>query len=210
LYPKDKMPTTIQTLTTPESELLIKALWEDTDESCPQWRQIRNVTMAMLMLDAGLRVGEVVQLIISDLWIIGKPASALCVRQEVAKCHKERTIPLTVRSQRMIELLFTFFWYKADEIYNYNAWQRPYSFLSLSTRQVERIIRDGSRACLGRSIHPHTLRHTFATRLMRVTDIRTVQTLLGHSSLTSTQIYTHPDANDLHDAIHDMESGKTS
>jgi len=201
------MPTGIKTLTTLESELLIEALWKQNIQLCSRWRQMRNATIARIMLDTGLRVGEVVQLLIADLWIIDKPATALCVRQEIAKCHKERTIPLTIRSQGMIKLLHTNFWYKAHPQYNYNAWQQPLSFLSISTRQVERIIGNGARACLGRSINPHMLRHTFATRLMRVTDIRTVQTLLGHTSLTSTQVYTHPDSNDLHNAIEKMENG---
>ena len=50
-----------------------------------------------------------------------------------------------------------------------------------------------------------TLRHTYATRLMRVTNIRTVQVLLGHRRLSSTQIYTHPDQEDKDKAIDKMQ-----
>jgi len=52
-----------------------------------------------------------------------------------------------------------------------------------------------------RRIHPHVLRHTFATQLAKVTNIRVVQELLGHSSLESTQIYTHPDMNEAREAV---------
>ena len=53
-------------------------------------------------------------------------------------------------------------------------------------------MRKATLQVLGRSYSPHALRHTFATRLMRKSDIRTVQEALVHSSLSSTQIYTHP------------------
>ncbi|GAH69734.1 unnamed protein product, partial [marine sediment metagenome] len=53
--------------------------------------------------------------------------------------------------------------------------------------------------------HPHMLRHTFASKLMRVTSMRTVQELLGHSSITSTQIYTHPNEDDKKKAIKGLD-----
>jgi len=75
----------------------------------------------------------------------------------------------------------------------------------LSERHVQRIISSASVKAFGRSINPHVLRHTFGTRLMRVTDMRTVQELLGHKSLASTQIYTHPNEQDKHKAIQNMD-----
>ena len=63
----------------------------------------------------------------------------------------------------------------------------------LSRQSVWQIVQDaGARAGLGRSVHPHTLRHSFATHLLQGgADVRTVQELLGHASVTTTQIYTH-------------------
>ncbi|GAH73030.1 unnamed protein product [marine sediment metagenome] len=61
---------------------------------------------------------------------------------------------------------------------------------------------------LGRPVHPHILRHTFASRLMRTTNARIVQELLGHQHLSTTQIYTHPNQDDLKKAIEQLGQGE--
>lgn len=69
----------------------------------------------------------------------------------------------------------------------------------LSVTTVQRIVRAaGERAGLGRRVHPHILRHSLATALLRRgCDIRYIQTLLGHASVATTQIYAHVDLSDL-------------
>jgi site-specific recombinase XerD len=90
----------------------------------------------------------------------------------------------------------------------------PYLFISyshvgedghLSTNAIEELVRKYAKLVgLNKKVTPHTLRHSFATSLIKKwADIRSVQTLLGHSSITTTQIYTHVDDKHLQ-KVHDL------
>lgn len=79
--------------------------------------------------------------------------------------------------------------------------------LRLTPRSIQRIVKHYAlKAGIVKSVHPHTLRHSFATDLiMNGADIRSVQEMLGHSSITTTQIYTHitnPHLKEIHQAFH--------
>lgn len=157
--------------------------------------------MFLCMLDAGLRVGEVVQLKVTAFVFAGSPATALNVPAAIAKGGSERTIPLSDRLQAAIVVMMK--WWNPSDLPTFEA----YAFVprkggtALTSRQVQRIIFLTGKKAIGRKVHPHELRHTFATRLMRTTNSRVVQQLLGHKQLTSTQIYTHPNGDDLLAAI---------
>lgn len=190
-----------KTLTDTECQQLLEALCTRDGTPKQKRRGIRNYTIALCMLDAGLRVGEVVRLLVSDLWFKDAPVVSILVGPDVAEKSCDRQVPVTNRLSAAIEQAASFYW-DNTQLQPDSSQARPCSLaFRLSTRQIERIISSAAIKSLGRSIHPHVLRHTFATRLMRKTNTRIVQQLLGHKRLSSTQIYTHPNQQDLASAI---------
>lgn len=199
------MSATPKTLTSEQCHLLLDIL-QNTDGTPKQVRRgIRNHTLALVMLDAGLRVSEAIGLEVGDLIFNNAPVTSLLIRPEIAKNHKERSVPVSARLSEAISQMFMSYWSDHYKNGQHKAFTSGRSDNSLTRRQVYKIISSAAIAALGRSVKPHTLRHTFASKLMRVTDMRTVQELLGHKNITSTQIYTHPNEQDKHKAIENME-----
>jgi len=194
-----------KTLTAQECDSLLVALLNKDGTPKQLRRGIRNHTLALLMLDAGLRVSEAIGLNVTDLIFNNAPVNSLLVRQEIAKNHKERLIPISTRLSEALEEMFLAYWSDHYKNGQHRAFTSGRGDKSLTRRQVHNIISNASISALGRSVYPHVLRHSFASRLMRVTNMRTVQELLGHSNITSTQIYTHPNEQDKHKAISNMD-----
>ena len=197
-----------QALTVLEAEKLLDVLLSDTGTLKQKHKGIRNYTIGLFMLDAGLRVGEVTQLLITDCMFNSEPVTSIIIRPEIAKNDKERQIPLSGRLRNALKMMGRHFWSLHAEYGTAYAFYETQKRAPLSTRQVERIIHEAGLVAFGKPVHPHMLRHTFATKLMRVTDIRTIQTLLGHDQVSSTQIYTHPDDRDLKNAIDRLDNGE--
>ncbi|MBA7563121.1 Tyrosine recombinase XerC [subsurface metagenome] len=198
------MTTTPKTLTITECHQLLDALLCKQGTQKQLRKGIRNYTMALLMLDAGLRVGEVVQLQDYDLYFNCLPVESIIIRPEIAKNKRERTVPVSTRLSNALKEYSEYFPTTIEEIMTSFVFHRSNICCPLSTRQVERIIRAAAMKSIGRPVHPHMLRHTFGTRLMRKTNSRVVQELLGHARMSSTQIYTHPNSDDLKKAIREV------
>jgi integrase/recombinase XerC len=148
----------------------------------------RDLALLELLYASGLRVGELTGLDWGDLDLDARTVRVL------GKGGKERMVPFgkpaAAALQRWLEV-----WEKIRR--STSATEEPV-FLNfrggrLSARSVRRILdRYVESAALAAGIHPHTLRHTFATHLLEGgADLRTIQELLGHSSLSTTQRYTH-------------------
>ncbi len=195
-----------KTLNVTEQHQLLDALLERNASSVKFHKGVRNYLIACLMLEAGLRVGECVQLEVQDLYFKGLPAKSLVVRTEIAKNKQERIVPV---STRLMQAITTYsqqnLWLSqmdiGHKVFTLTADSKP-----ISTRQVERILFRAGMSGLNRPVNPHMLRHTFASKLMRVTDMRTVQELLGHSNMSTTQIYCHPNEDDKRTAIENIDN----
>ena len=188
-------------LTVTESHQILNFLLQPVGEVIILRKCLRNYALGVFMLDAGLRVSEVARLRQGDLLFEGQPVEALLVRADIAKRRQERTIPLSTRARDAIDGMANRCWdFIQDDSVKW-AFSGTTYLSHITPRQVQRIIGNAALKSIGRKIHPHILRHTFASRLMRRVNARIVQELLGHKNLTSTQIYTHPNGDDLKDAI---------
>jgi len=162
--------------------------------------------IATLLADTGLRVSELCGLVIADLWLLDGPVHALDVRAAIAKNKKARIIPLTPRSVVCIQELHDYYWDLSANPTIEPAFTAARSMRPLGPRSIQRILEHYGQSLLHKHLTPHMLRHTFATRLMTRCPVAVVQQLLGHSNLSSTQIYTHPNHVDLQNAIDALNS----
>ena len=164
-------------------------LSKDTDNAL----LVRDKAMFELMYSCGLRVSELASLDMGDVYF---EYDELRV---VGKGRKERLLPLG--RQAKISLLD---WLTVRENYSKDGDKKGPLFLSnrsnrISVRTVQsRLDLWGRVLGFGTSLHPHMLRHSFASHILESSgDLRAVQELLGHSNLSTTQVYTHLDFQQL-------------
>ena len=200
----------VKTLSDAEATALVRSLEPRHQVFRQNLPRTRNHLMILLMLDAGLRVGETVQLTTSHLDPDLPLISVLNLPGSITKSKQPRSIPLSERCQVALNAHFA-------HLCRFLSSPRPfYIFFSycpsehLSSRQACRLVANQGLIALHKSISPHMLRHTFATKLLRGSNTRVVQELLGHKSLSSTQIYTHPDSQDLRKAIDALKAPEAS
>lgn len=199
------MSKTPTILTLDETERLLNALKYPQGQRSLSPTNFRNYLMALFMLDAGLRVSEVIQLKRYMICLQNRPVQTLTVEGIIAKNHKPRLIPMSERLKQEIGLMIDTMWIHVPEASTYYVFHSGNIKKHITARRIQQIICAAGMNTLGRRVWPHVLRHTFATRLMRVTSTRVVQELLGHKNLTTTQIYTHPNSQDLLNAIDGMQ-----
>ena len=161
-----------QVLTLDEIELMIDTATET-----------RNKAIIALMYSSGLRVGEIINLAPSDIY--------MSTMQVHVRCSKNHGDHWTVLSERALELLKQY-WYenpqKRDMLFV--SLRKPYT--PLRTSGIESMIKKIGKEAGIKNIHPHLLRHSFATHLLEAgVSIQYIQAMLGHRSPHSTQIYMH-------------------
>ncbi len=170
----------------------------------PDRRIDRNKLIFLLMLDAGLRVGEVCHLRKENLILKETFCQAVTVPMDITKTHQRRIVPTTERLRIAIMSMQENWWIPLG------VYPEAYAFFvtdpmkPITVRQIQRMINYVTTQAIRRPCHPHVLRHTFGTRLMRQAPISVVQELLGHKRLSSTQVYMHPNTLDLKTAIDKM------
>jgi len=158
---------------------------------------IRNHAILELLYATGARASEVVDLKLSNVSL--ENAHVRCF----GKGSKERMVPLTSKACEALAVYIE----RARPVLT-RTMNKPNLFLSyhgrpMSREDIWRIVNDAARlAGIHKHIYPHLLRHSFATHLLEGgADLRVVQQLLGHESISTTQVYTHVDRNRL-SAIH--------
>ena len=162
----------------------------------------RDKTIILLMYSSGLRISEVVNIKLNDLNLSDSFISV------IGKGNKQRVIPIGEKALEMINLYINNF--RAKFLKKRDS--KGFLFLNnrgekISRVSIWKIIKKYSNILdNNKNITPHIFRHSFATHLLEVgADIRAVQMMLGHSDITTTQIYTHLDKSylkEIHKSYH--------
>jgi len=179
-------------LSVSEIELIVKNL----DLSHPQGH--RNRAIIETLYGSGLRVSEIVNLNLSNLFLKES------LIQVTGKGNKQRLVPMGSVSKKYLKIYI-------KQIRGFQKIDNKYQDLVFLNRNGKRLTRQmiftlirslASKAKIDKKIGPHTFRHSFATHLLENgADLRTIQVLLGHESITTTEIYTHLDTHHLKQII---------
>jgi integrase/recombinase XerD len=189
-------PKTSRKLPDTLSILEINSLIEAIDLSKAEG--MRNKAMLEILYGCGLRVSELTSLKISNLFL------DIDFIKILGKGDKERLVPIGSEAIKFLRIFI-------EEVRVHIAvkpGKEDFVFLNMRGNPISRvmvflIIKDlAKKAGINKSISPHTFRHSFATHLIEGgADLRAVQEMLGHESITTTEIYTHLDRDYLRDTI---------
>lgn len=162
-----------------------------------KWEGQRNKAIIEVLFSCGLRVSELVNLKLSDIFEEEKFIRVL------GKGSKERLVPISPQALKELH-----YWYLDRNIMNIKPGEEDFVFLNRRGAHLTRtmilimIKQTAQNAGIQKTISPHTLRHSFATALLKGgADLRAIQAMLGHEDIGTTEIYTHIETSDLRDAI---------
>lgn len=157
----------------------------------------RNKTIIEILYGTGIRVSELINLKLSNIFFKEN------IIKVIGKGNKERFVPLGEIASNELKIYINNrnrlkIDSKSSDILFLNRYGR-----GLTRSMIFKIISDASkRVGLDKKISPHTLRHSFATHLIKNgADLRTIQMILGHESITTTEIYTHLDTLHLEEVL---------
>jgi len=174
----------------------IAAMIDSIDRSKPEG--MRNVAIFETLYACGLRVSELVGLRLSDLFFKEE------LIRVVGKGNKERLVPINSLARKMINI------YREEVRIHLPIKKGSEDILFLNRRgaalsraMIFNLVKDAAASAgIRKNISPHTFRHSFATHLVKHgADLRAVQEMLGHESITTTEIYTHLSQQQLRDTI---------
>jgi integrase/recombinase XerC len=162
-------------------ELLAAPARVAKNRAAPVWMPLRDVAIMELFYSSGLRLSELAALDVSDVDLYTESVRVL------GKGRKERVCPIGLPALEAISR------YRAAANVHSGPLFISKSRRRMSTRSIWLVLKRYLRhTSIPISISPHKLRHSFATHMLdRGADLRSVQALLGHASLSTTQIYTH-------------------
>jgi len=194
-----EMPALTRKLPSVLSLVEIEALFTVIDHSTSDGA--RNRAIIEVLYSSGLRVSELVNLKFSHY------LSELEFLKVIGKRNKERLVPISPIAMKYMDLYIT----TIRTQLTIKKGEENYIFLSkrgarLSRQMVFLIIKDlAKKAGIVSEVSPHTFRHSFATHLLEGgADLRAIQEMLGHESITTTEIYTHLDLKFLQKVITDF------
>ena len=158
----------------------------------------RNRAIIEMLYSCGLRVSELCNLLISDIW---RDEGFVKV---MGKGRKERFVPISGRALRELSL-----WEECrchinirpgNEDYVFRRFKRGRKLSRITVFHIVKVLAEN--AGITKEISPHTFRHSFATHLLEGgANLRAIQEMLGHESIATTEIYTHPDNSRLREEI---------
>jgi len=142
---------------------------------------LKHKAAITLLYACGLRVGELINLKIADI-----DGQRLMIKVCSAKGAKDRVVPLPENVRTLLRKYYTAY---QPKLYLFNGAKRE-KYTTISVRNV--LKQSAKKAGIRKHVTPHMLRHSYATHVLESgIDIRYIQTILGHNSIKTTEIYTH-------------------